>query len=119
MVSFDIYEGGEVANSGTMEVVGLETSVDFWGNNNNCQTAVPAVSLPDIDQTDNSTVTLYEYTDCDCNNAKVNYYKLNGAGHTWARVELPAQESFLGETNEDVFASQVLWDFFNQFKLCK
>lgn len=55
VVSFDIYEGGEVANSGTMEVVGLETSVDFWGNNNNCQTAVPAVSLPDIDQTDNLT----------------------------------------------------------------
>lgn len=113
------YAGGEVAGSGTMHVVGIEAAVEYWKTNNNCKTSAEAVNLPDIDNTDNSTATLYEYSDCDCNNAQVKFYKLNGAGHTWAGVELTAQEPVLGETNEDVFASQELWNFFNQFELCK
>ncbi|MEO0789214.1 MAG: PHB depolymerase family esterase [Bacteroidota bacterium] len=112
------YDGGIVAGSGTLPVLGVEEAVDYWVENNDCQTALPEVFLPDIDTSDHSTVSVFEYTDCACQNAQVIFYKMEGAGHTWAGVELVNQEPVLGETNEDIFASRELWEFFSQFSLC-
>ena len=75
------------------------------------------VTLPNTNTTDNSNVVVYEYTNGDCNNSKVKFYKINGGGHTWAGVKLPNQTA-LGETNLDIFASQEVWNFFKQFELC-
>ncbi len=112
------FEGGLVAESESGPVVGIEAAVDYWRTNNQCQTALLPVELPDLNTTDSSTVTVFEYSDCACNNARVIYYEIAGAGHTWPGVELPDYELIAGQTNEDIFASQVLWDFFQQFSLC-
>ncbi|MCU0391437.1 MAG: hypothetical protein MUE81_09990 [Thermoflexibacter sp.] len=112
------YKGGVVVGSNTLPIVGIEQAVDYWVKNNNCKTALSAVNLPNINATDNSTITVLEYTNGNCNNTKVKFYKINGGGHTWAGVKLPNQTTF-GETNLDIFASQEIWNFFKQFELCK
>ena len=66
-------------------------------------TETPIITrLPDINKTDNSTTTLYEYPN-PTNGAKVMLYKINGGGHWW-----PGEK--YGET--DFVAEDVIWDFF-------
>jgi polyhydroxybutyrate depolymerase len=112
------YNGGIVVGSNTLPIVGIEQAVNYWVLNNNCKTTLPVVDLPNSSNVDNSTVTVFEYTNGNCNNSKVKFYKINGGGHTWAGVKLPHLASF-GETNLDIFASQEIWNFFKQFELCK
>lgn len=112
------YNGGIVVGSNTLPIVGIEQAVSYWVTKNNCQTTLPTVNLPNINTTDNSTVTVYEYTNGVCNNSKVKFYKINGGGHTWAGVKLPNLTT-MGQTNLDMFASQEVWNFFKQFELCK
>ncbi|MGB5820937.1 MAG: PHB depolymerase family esterase [Saonia sp.] len=114
--SFVPYEGGTVANNPS-PIEGIESLVDYWVGNNTCLTSNNGVNLPDTDTTDNSTVTFYEYTDCDCN-ANISFYRINGGGHTWPGVENTSYEEIAGETNEDINASSVLWAFFSQHELC-
>lgn len=110
------YNGGTVTNNPS-NIEGVETIANFWKEHNQCQTTKPAIQLPDLDVTDNSTVTLFEFTDCDCN-ASVKLYKINNGGHTWPGVENVNYEMIAGETNEDIRASDVLWEFFNEHQLC-
>ncbi len=111
------YNGGIAGASTTLPIVGIEKAVSFWVTNNNCQTTIPSIDLPNKSMDDNSTVTLYEYTNGNCN-SKVIFYKINGGGHTWPGVKLTKQ-SPRGETNLDISAGQELWVFFKQFELCK
>lgn len=114
--SFVPYEGGTVANNPS-HIEGIESLVDYWIGNNACLTSNDGVDLPDTDTKDNSTVTFFDYTDCDCN-ANIGFYMINGGGHTWPGVENTSYEEIAGETNKDINASSVLWAFFSQHELC-
>jgi len=111
------YNGGVVVGSNTLPIVGIEQAVNYWVAKNNCTVALPSQNLPNVNATDNSTVTVFEYTNGACNNSKVKFYKVNGGGHTWPGVRLITPNSF-GETNLDIQANQEIWNFFNQFELC-
>lgn len=113
------YEGGIVALSSTDSIVGIEESVAYWRQQNDCRTALPPEPLPDLVPDDSSTVTVFRYTDCACNQSEVVYYRVDGAGHTWPGIELPAYEFIAGQTNEDILASQELWDFFREYTRCE
>ena len=110
------YNGGTAGAATTRPIVGIEKAVSFWVANNNCKTTIPSVNLPDTSTLDNSTVTVYEYTNGKCN-SKVKFYKVNDGGHTWPGIKL-SKKKIHGETNLDMFASQELWNFFKQFELC-
>jgi len=110
------YAGGAMNNPVVTPVVAVDTAVQFWVDNNNCQTAEPLVNIPNTVESDNSTVEFYKYSDCDCN-AEVHFYKILNGGHTWPGVPIP-QFPLLGNTNEDIHASFQLWDFFSQHALC-
>jgi polyhydroxybutyrate depolymerase len=115
--TFVPYGGGTVAGNPS-QIEGAVDLANYWRVNNNCSTTIDPRTLPDINQTDNSTVTLTEFTDCDCD-ANVKLYTINGGGHTWPGVENIAYEMIAGETNEDINASELLWDFFDQFERCQ
>lgn len=83
----------------------VEESIAFWVSNNQCSTTPIVTKLPDINKTDNSTTTLYEYPN-PTNGAKVMLYKINGGGHWW-----PGEK--YGET--DFVAEDVIWNFFKNF----
>ena len=110
------YEGGKVAGSATTPVAGIEDAVQFWVSNNGCSKKPDSTEVEDTDNTDSSTVTIYEYSNCH-NNAEVVFYKVNGGGHTWCGVELEAYEEIAGETNEDINAGEELWKFFKDHNL--
>lgn len=113
------YNGGQMIGSGNVTpIVAMDTLVNFWKTNNGCSTASPPVNLPDINTNDNSTVTVFDYTDCDCDNSMVKFYRINGGGHTWPGVPNPIYEIIAGPTNQDIHASEELWDFFSQYELC-
>lgn len=98
-----------VSYNGSFGVVAIEDVVDYWVNNNNCDTAPIVESLPDINTSDNSTVERYTYANGDAGSSVI-FYKVIGGGHTWpdALFPIPAY----GPTNRDFNASQVIWEFF-------
>lgn len=115
--TFVPYEGGEMNTAVNVEILSSPELFQFWATNNGCDTELNAIDLPDSNTSDNSTVTQFEFTDCDCD-ANVKHLRLNGAGHTWAGVENVSYEEIAGETNEDINASEVIWAFFSQHSLC-
>jgi len=110
------YDGGPMSGDVT-PIVSTDTLVWFWKHNNGCLTTIPGYDLPNTDTTDNSTVTFFEYTDCECN-SDVHLYRINNGGHTWPGVEIESWEPTGGETNEDIHASMELWSFFDSHNLC-
>ena len=110
------FDGG-IMNPNVHPIVAPDSAVQFWVTNNHCESSAPMVNLPDSVADDNSKVQKFSYTDCTCN-ADVTFYKIINGGHTWPGVENSRLEFRLGETNEDIHASRVLWNFFKQHSLC-
>ena len=98
-----------VSYNGSFGVVAIEDVVDYWVNNNNCNTAPIVESLPDINTSDNSTVERYTYANGDAGSSVI-FYKIIGGGHTWPDAPIPVPA--YGPTNRDFNASQVIWEFF-------
>jgi len=96
-------------------VVGVATSIadviDYWTENNNCTIDFLEEELADSDPNDASTVTKFHYQDCD-DDTEVLLYRINNGGHTW-----PGSAINIGVTNQDINASQEIWDFFNRHSL--
>ncbi len=112
------FNGGPMIGSGLVTpVVSADSLVQFWKTNNNCQSSSPPLNVPDIDLADSSTVTVFNHSNCSCN-SDVKFYKINGGGHTWPGVEIPSYELIAGQTNEDIQASDELWNFFKVHSLC-
>ena len=109
--------GGGPMNGNVLPIIPVDSMVRYWTDFNNCQTPLAKRILPDLNRSDNSTVELFAYTDCDCG-ADIQFYKIINGGHTWPGVALPAQEGLLGETNEDIHASFELWNFFRRYSRC-
>lgn len=110
------YEGGSM-DGDVPDIISTPDLFLFWQQHNQCTSSIDSMDLPDTDFTDNSTVTQLQVTDCPCN-ARVRLLRVNNGGHTWPGVENPIYELIAGETNEDIQASQELWDFFQQFTYC-
>ncbi len=92
----------------------LEGTAEYWAAFNICNNMPVITPLPDIDPNDNSTVTLYNYVNCDiifeCS-SDVLSYRIEGGGHTWPGGTNPWP--FLGTLNMDINASTEIWNFFN------
>lgn len=89
----------------------VPVTIDFWTGNNVCADSV-VVDLPDIDTTDQSTVTLTTYPQCD-DDVEVLLYTINNGGHTWPGASIDIG----GNTNQDIHASAEIWKFFLKYTL--
>jgi polyhydroxybutyrate depolymerase len=89
---------------------GVAYTMQYWTNTNGCPDSV-ITELPDIDTTDQSTVTLTTYSPC-LEDSEVLLYTINGGGHTW-----PGASYIIGVTNQDIHASVEIWNFFKKFSL--
>lgn len=61
-------------------------------------------------------VTLTSYAGCD-DDVPLGFYTIEGGGHTWPGSAISAAISSLGETNLDISATDLAWDFFTQQSL--
>jgi polyhydroxybutyrate depolymerase len=83
----------------------------FWAEQNSCSPNPLSEDIDDVVTDDNSTVTRFEYVNCD-DDTEVWFYRINNGGHPWpGSAPVPGWE-FLGPTNQDISASTEVWDFF-------
>jgi len=90
---------------------GVATTINNWVSNNGCPDTSVITDLPDIDTTDNSTVTVSYYGLCN-DSTEVILYTIIGGEHTW-----PGAPINIGVTNFDIHASNEIWKFFTKFNL--
>jgi polyhydroxybutyrate depolymerase len=93
-------------------IASIDEVIDFWREGNGCAGEGTVDNIDDTDTDDNSTVVRTSYNDC--LNSSVIYYRVDGGGHTWPGAFI--QEPQLGETNGDINASSITWEFFSQYE---
>ena len=101
----------------TVPALDIESAVGYWVDVNGCNTTPSETELTDSNTSDNSTITVFEYTGC-TDSGEVTFYRINGGGHTWPGVPTNSRPvSFFEDTNNDINAGQEIWDFFKKFEL--
>ena len=100
------YNGSGISGESVDNVIAL------WAGADACATPPVITALPNINLFDFSTVEQQVYAPCD-DNAQVVLLKVIGGGHQWPGTS----DLFggIGIINQDIDATQVIWDFFNLF----
>ena len=80
----------------------IKKVVEFWGDLNQCN-QIEKIDFPDIDDTDQSTVSLTKRKGSPSGN-EIWFYTVTGGGHDW-----PGSWG-----NRDISASQEIWKFFEK-----
>jgi polyhydroxybutyrate depolymerase len=111
------YEGGTITifNQTRGEIISVNDTVEFWVENNKCNTTPEIYEYPDVDPNDGTRVILEKYT-AGINGTRVYLYAILGGGHTWPGGYQYFPEWFIGKTCRDIDANKVLWEFFNELK---
>jgi polyhydroxybutyrate depolymerase len=95
----------------TGNYVSADSVIGFWKHYNKSTVLRDSLVIPDTCTTDNSTVVRYRYGEV---SSEVVFYKVMNGGHdspNWV------WENAMGNTNRDISAPEVLWDFFNEHTL--
>ncbi|MBK8680410.1 MAG: T9SS type A sorting domain-containing protein [Bacteroidetes bacterium] len=100
-----------VPYDGTESFIPIEDVVNYWVEFNNCNPTPEVIEVPDTNPGDGCTATHFIYSG-GTNNADVEFFRINGGGHTW-----PGTIFILGVTNLDINASQEIWRFFSRYSL--
>jgi polyhydroxybutyrate depolymerase len=106
------YEGGEVKVFGIKrgEALSAAESVTLWTETNGCSGTPETTYYADIDGDDGSVVRRDEYFS-DVGDDVV-LLTVEGGGHTWPGGWQYMAVKVIGETNRDIDASDVIWEFF-------
>ncbi|MGQ8336064.1 extracellular catalytic domain type 1 short-chain-length polyhydroxyalkanoate depolymerase [Sunxiuqinia sp. A32] len=107
------YEGGQIMVFGRSrgEIISTDAFIDFWNEHNGCMQAHPKIDLPNNNQIDGTTVSIFEYSSCSPRGA-LTLYKINGGGHTWPGGKQYLGKKIIGNTSREINACYVIWDFF-------
>jgi polyhydroxybutyrate depolymerase len=90
----------------------MSRTIGFWANHNECG---DELDQRDLEQTSELSQTrVLRVTGCP-NDGLVIIYMVSGGGHVWPGIR--ETEAFLGYSSEDFNASDVIWNFFDQFEL--
>lgn len=87
-----------------------------WISVNNCAITPVTTQLPDINTTDNCTVTKRVYTNT-ATRVEVESYVITDGGHTWPQGTQYLPVSAIGEVNLDMNACEVIWAFFKKYQI--
>ncbi|MDG1477352.1 MAG: T9SS type A sorting domain-containing protein [Vicingaceae bacterium] len=100
------YNGNFVSES-------VQTGLNYWVNYNNTNSTPIVTALPNLSTTDNSAVEHYVYSGGDsC--VDVEHYKILSGGHTWPGAPVNTGS---GNTNHDIEASLLIWEFFAKYDI--
>lgn len=118
------WTGGQMQFGAGGEILSVPETVAFWRKNNRCSPTPKQERLLD---TDGIQVVLYQYLDCH-NQADILLYKIEGGGHGWPGGRVMRRfnegnfanqyyEDLVGKTTEELNASEVIWQFLQQYTL--
>ncbi len=115
------YEGGEVhfyrKKLGT--VISVPETVSFLAKHNKCEDKPLIEDLVINNPKSNLPIKHFAYRSC-CNNASVEFYSIEGGGHSWPRDSKFAQylpAAVIGKACKDIDASSLIWNFFEKHPL--
>ena len=94
-------------------VISVAELKSVWLNDNGCSPTPVVTELPDTDTRDDTRVIREAYGSCKAG-ADVVFYRVEGGGHTWPGGRQYLPERWVGKTNRDVSASDVIWRFFSE-----
>ncbi len=99
--------------------ISVPDTVAFWAKHNKCNvkplSSRLAMSKPESDWVVTKTV----YDGC-CNGADIEFYAVEGGGHTWHQPSLFAQYlpvAVIGKACKDMNSTEIIWAFFQKHKL--
>jgi polyhydroxybutyrate depolymerase len=106
-------EGGEPIRI-TLRVI---DTVSLFARRNGCGMAGRSTTFAEGGRSPGTHVV--RFVPNECSGAPLEFYQINGGGHTWPGVAevLPAEN--FGPTNMDIHASEVIWDFFSRQTLMR
>lgn len=100
-----------VPYAGGLGNIHTEDAIDHWVTHNGCDAVAVVTPYPDIVLLDFCTAVREDHLNGNAG-SEVALIRVVDGGHTWPGASLP-----IGVTNQDFEASQVIWDFFEQFVL--
>lgn len=92
-------------------VVSADALKTFWAANNRCSPEPVVADLTDRVKSDHSTVVAEFYANCAAGSA-VDFYRVEGGGHTWPGGKQYLTHYLVGRTNRDISATELIWRFF-------
>lgn len=98
--------------NGTSSMTAIEDLIEFWVNQNNCNTTPQVTAVPNINTSDGATAERYLYTG-GTNGHTVEHFKVIGGEHTWPGSPMPGSSDI---TCMDFDARVEIWRFFNQYE---
>lgn len=112
------YEGVLVQSAQSTEPVrisyGVQDAVAAFARRNGCSLTGVSTTFAESGRSPGTQVVRFVPRDCS-SGADVVLYVINGGGHTWPGHPRPQQE--MGDTNMDMDAGEVIWEFFSQHTL--
>ena len=93
-------------------VLSTDKTIAMWRNRNGCADNSSETSLIDKPG-DKTSVDILEWSNC--SGAPVKLYKVKNGGHTWPSGVQYLPPRIVGETSNDINASDEGWAFFSQF----
>ena len=84
--------------------------IEAWAERNGC-------SLTPVELPGQGEVSGIQYTHCQ-QKAEVIFYTVDGGGHSWPGGE-PLPKWIVGHTTQDIDATRVMWEFFEQYSLAR
>ncbi len=104
------FNGGQMAFD-VGEAIPTMDTLHYWQSNNGTSTTAAKTEVIDADPNDGTKTTHETFTGSGPENV-VEFYKIDGGGHTWANGRQYAKERVIGKTSKDFDASEVIWNFF-------
>jgi polyhydroxybutyrate depolymerase len=106
------YVGGHVRTLFGLrgEIWSTDRTIAFWAERNRCAAPPETRALADRDSADGSRVIELAYARCA--GARVRLLRIEGGGHTWPGGTQYLPVAWIGPTNRDIDASEVIWRFF-------
>lgn len=103
------FQGGRAVG----RVLSVAETVRYWVNHNRCAPTPTVTREPDRSPGDGTRVRREAYAGCS-EGAEVVVYVVEGGGHTWPGGLPYLPERVIGRTSRDIYANEVIWDFFKK-----
>jgi len=100
-----------VPYNGNVNMLPIETVVDWWVNFNQCSITPSISNVPNTNINDMCTAERFLYSG-GINGSTVELFKVTSGAHTW-----PGAPIVIGVTNMDFNASVEIWRFFSQYSM--
>ena len=85
--------------------------MNYWANFNNCNSTPIITNVTDINTNDGCTAE-HQIWENGTNGATAEHYKIIDGEHSWPGAVFPN-----GTTNQDINASEKIWEFFNKYDI--